>query len=84
MTRYSEAKTEIEREQLAHQIARLCLDGVPWDGVGGIVAMGYVSGATQGRELLRKFCLTADTGGPVVIRESYDREAAGLKGRRRP
>jgi hypothetical protein len=50
------------------------LDGVPWDGPGGIVdSMRLVSSATQGRALLREYKLDAAQGGLVEIKPSYDR-----------
>jgi hypothetical protein len=73
-TEFSRAKTNAEREALARKIAKLRLEGTPWDGPGGIVdSMRLVSSATQGRALLRSFKLDAKSGGPVEILESYDR-----------
>ena len=70
---------------LARKIAQLRVDGVPWDGAGGIVdTMRLVSSATQGRELLREYSLDARRGGPVEIRSSYDRyEINPATGRRK-
>jgi hypothetical protein len=69
---------------LARKIAKLRLDGTPWDGPGGIVdSMQLVSSATQGRALLRKFKLDAKSGGPVEILD-YDRfETNPRTGRRK-
>lgn len=73
-TEYMKAKTNAEREALARRIAKFRLEGAPWDGPGGIVdSMHLVSSATQGRALLRKYKLDAESGGPVEILESYDR-----------
>lgn len=73
-TEYMRSQTDADREALAHKIARLRVEGVPWDGPGGIVSsMHLVSSATQGRALLRKYRLDAKSGGPVEILESYDR-----------
>jgi len=79
------AKTDAEREALARKIAKLRLEGAPWDGPGGIVdSMQLVSSATQGRALLRKFKLDAKSGGPVEILDSYDRfETNPRTGRRK-
>jgi hypothetical protein len=84
-TEYMRAKTDAEREALARKIAKLRLDGAPWDGPGGIVdSMQLVSSATQGRALLRKFKLDAKSGGPVEILDSYDRfETNPRTGRRK-
>lgn len=73
-TEYVRATSEAEREALAHKIARLRLDGTPWNGPGGIVdALRLVSSAIQGRALLRKYKLDTEHGGPVEIKESYNR-----------
>jgi hypothetical protein len=79
------ATTDAEREALARKIARLRLDGARWDGPGGIVdSMRMVSSATQGRALLRKYRLDAKQGGPVEIKESYNRyEIKPKTGRRK-
>lgn len=84
-TAYTRATTDEEREALAHKIARLRVDGVPWNGPGGIVdSMRLVSSATQGRALLRKHRLDAVSGGPVEILPSYDRyEINPATGKRR-
>jgi hypothetical protein len=84
-TAYTRAKTDQEREALAHAIAQLRLDGVPWDGPGGIVdSRRLVSSAGQGRALLRKYKLDAQSGGPVEILPSYDRhEINPATGRRK-
>src|SRR5262245_40280045 len=74
------ATTDPERERLARKIAELRVDGVPWDGPGGIVdSMRLVSSATQGRALLRKYKLDAEQGGPVEIKESYERHMPGTE-----
>ena len=65
--------TEDDERELAHKIAQLRVENVPWDGSGGIVARGLVSSATKGRSLLRKYRLDAKSGGPVEIADSYDR-----------
>jgi hypothetical protein len=73
-TEYTNATTPEQREALARKIAQLRLEGVPWDGPGGIVdSMRLVSSATQGRALLREHKLDTKSGGTVEIRESYDR-----------
>lgn len=73
-TAYKKATTEAQRRALAQEIAQLRVDGVPWDGAGGIVdSMHLVSSATQGRALLREYKLDAVQGGPVEIQASYDR-----------
>ena len=65
-TEYTRAATDEEHEQLARRISQLRVDGVPWDGPGGIVdSMRLVSSATQGRALLRRYKLDAEQGGPV-------------------
>jgi Uracil DNA glycosylase superfamily len=74
VSEYMRSTTDAQREALARRIARLRLDGVPWDGPGGIVdALHLVSSATQGRALLRKYKFDAASGGPVEILASYDR-----------
>lgn len=80
MTRIADAKTDAQRKAVAKAILKLRRAGVAWDGAEGIVAQGYVSGAPQGRALLRKYEL-ADTG--TGIARSYDRAAYGLKGSRK-
>jgi hypothetical protein len=84
-TAYIRATTDEEREALAHEIARLRVDGIPWDGPGGIVdSRRLVSSAGQGRALLRKYKLDARSGGPVEIWPSYDRyEINPATGRRK-
>lgn len=84
-TEYTKATTDAEREALAREIAGLRVDGVPWNGPGGIVdSKRLVSSATQGRALLRKYKLDAAQGGPVEIRPSYDRyEINPATGRRK-
>lgn len=81
MTRIADAKTDAARKAVAKQVLKLRRAGVAWDGADGIVAQGFVSGAPQGRALLRKYGL-ADTG--TGIAKSYDRAAYGLKGSRKP
>jgi hypothetical protein len=78
-TEYMQATTEEARRALANKIADLRQAGVRWDGPGGIVARGLVSGATQGRKLLRHFRLDAHHGGPVEILASYDRNQINPK-----
>lgn len=73
-TAYNKATTDAQRNALALEIARLRVDGVPWDGPGGIVDSRHlVSSATQGRALLREHKLDTAQGGPVEIQASYDR-----------
>lgn len=75
------AKTDAQRKQVAQNILRLRKAGTSWDGADGIVSQGIVSGAPQGRALLRKYNL-ADTGNGIA--KSYDRDSYGLKGPRTP
>src|SRR4051812_33899064 len=56
-TKIAQAKTPAQRKQVAQQVLRLRKAGTPWDGPNGIVAQGFVSGAPQGRQLLRTFNL---------------------------
>jgi uracil-DNA glycosylase len=84
VTEYINATTDVQREALAHRIAQLRREGVPWDGPGGIVtSLRLVSSATQGRALLRRYKLDAKSGGPVEIHESYDRFEINLATGRR-
>jgi hypothetical protein len=83
-TAYNKATTEAQRKALAQAIAQLRVDGVPWDGPGGIVdSMHLVSSATQGRALLREYKLDTAQGGPVEIQPSYDRYEINPKTGRR-
>ena len=75
-TEYMKGRSDAEREALANKIARLRGAGMPWNGPGGIVdSLRFVSSATQGRALLRKYRLDTTQGGPVEIQPSYDRYA---------
>lgn len=64
-----ERKAATAERKLAERIARLRKAGAKWDGDGGIVDQGLVSGAPKGRALLRKYGLDA----PGVIAASYER-----------
>jgi hypothetical protein len=67
-TRYMRDTSDAGRRALAREIAELRKAGVPWDGIEGIVARGLVSGAPQGRALMRRYGLVDAAGG---IRDSY-------------
>jgi hypothetical protein len=68
-------KTDADRKALAKKILAMREDGTPWDGPNGIVAQGIVSGAPQGRALLRTFAVRKGrkvaTGNGIA--KSYDR-----------
>lgn len=70
-----DCKTDAQRKALAARILKMREDGVPWDGATGIVAQGIVSGAPQGRALLRAFAVRKGkrvaTGNGIA--KSYDR-----------
>jgi hypothetical protein len=72
---YSQCTTEAQRKALATAILRMREDGTPWDGPNGIVAAGLVSGAPQGRALLRAHAVRKGkkvaTGNGIA--KSYDR-----------
>jgi hypothetical protein len=77
MERAQAAKRK-EEEALAKKIAKLRSEGAPWDGdkPNAIVSqLKLCRSATTGRALLRRYHLSADTGGSVRIAPSYDREA---------
>lgn len=71
----ADCKTDAQRKALAQRIAKMRADGTPWDGKDGIVAQGIVSGAPQGRALLREYATRngkkIDTGNGIA--KSYDR-----------
>jgi hypothetical protein len=70
-----DCKTDAQRKALAAKILRMREDGTPWDGPNGIVAQGIVSGAPQGRALLRAFAVRkgkkVTTGNGIA--KSYER-----------
>lgn len=75
ITKFAACTTDAQRTKLAAQILRLRENGVAWDGTDGIVAQGFVSGAPQGRALLRQY--GKRNGRKVAtgngIAKSYDR-----------
>jgi hypothetical protein len=83
-TAYAKTTTNVQREALAREIAKLRIDGVAWDGLGGIGdSLHLVGSATQGRALLREYKLDVAQGGPVEIMASYDRYEINPKTGRR-
>jgi hypothetical protein len=70
-----DCKTDVQRKALAARILKMREDGTPWDGPNGIVAQGIVSGAPQGRALLRAFAVRKGkkvaTGNGIA--KSYER-----------